>query len=140
MLEGVLVEQRLRVARAQHLQHRAAQRRRSPRRGRPPSAVAASVIALSSSRESSSSAACAESVIALGPARAGDRDHGRAEREQPGQRDLLRRDAVRLGGLGTGSTSAVPRGVADAAERRPGQERDPALAAEVDLALDRAAT
>ena len=32
----------------------------------------------------------------LRPARAGDRDHRRAQREQPRQRDLLRRDAVGL--------------------------------------------
>src|SRR4051812_42852624 len=35
----------------------------------------------------------------LRAARARDRDHHRAEREQPGQRDLLRRDAVRLRGV-----------------------------------------
>ena len=36
----------------------------------------------------------------LGPARAGDRDDRRPEREQPRQRDLLGRDAVRLGRRG----------------------------------------
>ncbi len=72
-------------------------------------------------------------VLDLGRAR--DRDDGRALGEQPRERDLLRRDVVRLGRRAHRVDRVVGVGLADAAERRPGQERDPALRARVDLAL-----
>ena len=71
---------------------RSPRRSRRTRLGRPPAEIAAS----SSSRELELGRA-GRVGDALGPARARDRDDGRALRQQPRERDLLRGDAVRLG-------------------------------------------
>ena len=99
-------------------------------------AVAASVIAPSSSRVSWSSTACAESRIDSGRLAPGIGIITGLSDEQPRERDLLGRDAVRVGrGLDRVVAARRVGRVADPAERRPRQERDPALLAQRDLAL-----
>jgi hypothetical protein len=69
-----------------------------------------------------------------GTARAGDRDADGRERQQPGEHDLLRRDAVALGDLAhTRVTFGDGPGTAASAERGPGQERDAELGAPSEL-------